>query len=84
MSTPRLHYKNQANLCPMICCVGKTHYEMDVSNGISNVTKVTKVTARPRREIGENEGWVTVTSMRRGSDGWKRKETVANKLLGIE
>lgn len=76
-------YKNQHTNCPMDCCVGKTCYDTPALAGIAPQKKdTTQVT--PRRVIGENEGWVTVTTTPRGPNGWKRKERAANKLLGVE
>lgn len=76
-------YKSQSTNCHMDCCVGKTCYDTPALAGIAQQAKdVTQ--AKPRRVIGENEGWVTVTSTPRGANGWKRKERAANKLLGVE
>jgi hypothetical protein len=84
MSTISRQYKNQSTNCHMDCCVGKTCYDTPALAGTPTQTPVKVTQAKPRRVIGENEGWVTVTSKLRGPDSWKRKERAANKLLGIE
>ena len=83
MSTISRQYKNQSTNCQMNCCIGNSSYESEALPGIARQTKeVTQ--AKPKRVIGDNEGWVTITSTPRGSNGWKRKERAANKILGIE
>ena len=84
MSTISREYKNRSTNCHMDCCVGKTCYETPALAGVAQEAKVKAAPSKPRRVIGENEGWVTVTSKLRGPDSWKRKERAANKLLGIE
>ena len=78
-------YKNQSTNCQMDCCVGKTCYDTPALAGTPLHMRAKDATqAKPKRVIGENEGWVTVTSTPRGVNGWKRKERAANKLLGVE
>ena len=84
MSTISREYKNQSTNCHMDCCVGKTCYDTPALAGTPTQTQVKSAPSKPRRVIGENEGWVTVTSTPRGPNGWRRKERAANKLLGIE
>ena len=53
-------------------------------NNSSNQSKSDmSVVKPPRRVPSEDEGWVTVTKIRRGRKGWKSKERIADKLLGI-
>jgi len=65
----------------MDCCQGKDTYETPTI-GVSQETHIKSI--KPKRIIGENEGWVTITKRRRGPDGWKRKERAANKLFGLD